>query len=408
MIKFLQNKLASKKIMVALSFLGLYFLSTGVSLAVFSYLRGDPSISWVSGGLEEARSKIDSKLPRTEECPINGEKFTKIEKDIWAKRRPITAVIENHVDSRPPSGLSRADVVYEVVAEGGITRFLAVFYCGASAKDLRIGPIRSARVYLVNWAGEYADNPLFVHSGGANTICKTCPGGVKPRSVVAREVDAFSLLSELGWRAFNGNALDAGTNIGYPEVWRDYERIPGAASEHTFMGSTDKLYDVGIERGFGYKNGSGVAWDSKFSPWKFVDGNAQAVRASEISFEFWDNKGDYDVTWKFDASGNVYKRSNGGKQHTDFDNKEQLQAKNVVIQFVKERGPVDGEYHMFYEVVGSGRALIFQNGNVIEGTWKKNSLSSRTKFFDSKGVEVTFVRGVTWIEVVPNGNEIEY
>ncbi|OGM05824.1 hypothetical protein A2125_01995 [Candidatus Woesebacteria bacterium GWB1_43_5] len=407
-ITLLKAKLASKKVMTILSFLGLYFLSTGVSLAVFSYLGGNPSVSWVSGSLDEARSKINTNLPKTEECPINGEKFTKVEKDIWSNRRPITAVIENHLDSRPPSGLSRADVVYEVVAEGGITRFLGVFYCGTAEADTRIGPIRSARVYLVNWAAEYADSPLFVHSGGANTICKTCPGGVKSRSQVAREVDAFSLLTELGWRYFNGNALDAGTNIGYPEVWRDYERILGAASEHTYMGSTDKLYDVGIERGFGYKNSDGVAWNKSFSSWKFVDGAPQTPTASKISFEFWSNKADYNVVWEYDKTNNIYKRSNGGKEHIDLDNKARLQAKNVVIQFVKERGPVDQESHMFYEAVGQGKALIFQNGSVIEGAWKKSSLSSRTKFFDSKGAEVSFVRGPIWIEAVPAGNEIDY
>ncbi len=400
--------MASKKAMTLISFLGLYLLSAGISLAVFTYLKGDPSISWISGDLEEARSKISS-IPKTQECPINGGKFTKIEEDIWNKRRPVTAVIENHVDSRPPSGLSRADVVYEVIAEGGITRFLSVFYCGASASDVRIGPIRSARVYLVNWAAEYSDSPIFVHSGGANNICKTCPGGVKPRTDVAPEVDAFSLLTKLGWRYFNGNAMDAGTNIGYPEVWRDYERIPGAASEHTFMGSIDKLSKVAQERGFGYKNSSGVAWTDSFSPWKFADDAPMASpKASKIDFEFWANKPEYNVSWAYSKDGNVYKRSNGGKEHIDLDNKEQLSAKNVVIQFVKERGPVDKEHHQFYEVVGSGDILLFQNGNVIEGKWKKSSISARTEFFDKKGAEISFVRGTTWIEAVPIGNEIKY
>jgi len=77
------------------------------------------------------------------------------------------AMIENHLDSRPPSGLSRADVIYEAVAEGGITRFLTVFYCGVASEDVRIGPIRSARIYFLDFASEYGDKPLFVHQGGA-------------------------------------------------------------------------------------------------------------------------------------------------------------------------------------------------------------------------------------------------
>src|SRR3989344_2601173 len=257
--------LGSKKAMLILGFLGLYLTTTGVSWALFSYLAEGPGSALTStDGLSGARSKIDLSLPKTETCPINGQMFTKPERDIWMGRRPIIAVIENHLDARPQSGLSKADLIYEVVAEGGITRFLTVFYCGASAADVRIGPIRSARIYLVNWATEYGDSPLFVHVGGANNICNNCPGGVKFRGDVAREILALEELIKLDWRYAKGNALDAGANAGFPVVWRDYERIPGAATEHTYMGSTDKLFDLGIERGFAYKNEDGVAWDKNF------------------------------------------------------------------------------------------------------------------------------------------------
>ena len=401
----IRNKLASRRVVAVISFIGLYFLSAGASLAIFSYLKSGPSIS-LSGDLTDARSKI-ADLPRTQECPINGEMFSTVEENIWKGRRPITAVVENHKDSRPPSGLSRADVVYEVVAEGGITRFLSVFYCDAASQDVRIGPIRSARVYLVNWAGEYADSPLFVHSGGANTVCGSCPGGVKPKGTVDPEVDAFTLLTNLGWRYYSGNALDAGTNVGYPVVWRDYERIPGVASEHTFMGSTDKLYEEGAKRGFSAVS-DGVAWNANFVPWKFADDNPQTPTASKISFGFWDGMPDYDVTWEYDKANNQYLRFNGGTKHYDLDSGEQLNAKDVVIEFVDEKGPVDKEHHMFYDVVGKGDALIFQNGSVIEGTWKKNSISSRTQFYDKNGSEISLVRGKIWIEAVPAGNKIDY
>src|SRR3990172_7795880 len=132
------------------------FMSTkafmiGASFALFSYLGGEPGVNVDLGdGLSGSRSKIKD-LPKTEECPINGGKFTKIEKGIWETRRPLAAMIENHVDSRPASGISKADVVYEAVAEGGITRFLAIFYCGVAASEVKIAPVRSARIYFVNW-----------------------------------------------------------------------------------------------------------------------------------------------------------------------------------------------------------------------------------------------------------------
>lgn len=408
LISKIQEKINSRRVMVTLSFVGLYLLSSGISLVAFSYLKGDPQFVNISGSLDEVRSKLSLDLPRTEECPINGKKFTTIEKNIWESRRPITAVIENHLDSRPQSGLSKADVIYEYVAEGGITRFLGVFYCGSAASDVRIGPIRSARTYGIHLAGEYGDAPLFVHSGGANNICRTCPRGEKPRGDVAKEVDAFSLLAELGWRYANGNALDAGTNAGFPEVWRDYERIPGVATEHTYMGSTDKLYTLGEERGFGFKNADGEPWNKSFKAFRFANNVENGGNTKKISFEFWSNKGDYDVVWEYEAGSNQYLRSTGGKRHTDLDNKEQLRTNNVVIQLTKEEGPVDRESHMFYEVIGRGKALIFQNGNAIEGSWEKSSLPARTRFYDKSGAEISFVRGPIWIEIVPDGNTIDY
>ena len=121
---------SSKAFTVAASFAGLYLLSLGVAVLVFSRSGGGLAVKTTSDVTESKRTKIDPNLPKNQACPLNGRLYTTPEKDIWETRRPITAMIENHVDSRPQSGLSRSDIVYEAVAEGGITRFLAVFYCG--------------------------------------------------------------------------------------------------------------------------------------------------------------------------------------------------------------------------------------------------------------------------------------
>jgi hypothetical protein len=401
---------SSRKFTLVASLLGLYLLISGISLVGFSFLKKSPSQASQASQNTNSKFKINPSLPKTEACPINGAMFTKAEKDIWAARRPITAMIENHVDSRPPSGLSKADVVYEAVAEGGITRFLTVFYCGASAEDVNIGPIRSARIYFLDFASEYGDNPLFVHQGGANNICNNCPGGVKPYGDIATKVDVYKVLSKIGWSNGKlGNDMDGQTNLGLPAIWRDLERIPNAAWEHTVIGSTDKLFEEGAKRGFAYADAGGVAWDKNFVSWNFIDGKASDnPTASDISFEFWSNKPDYDVEWKYDKAKNIYMRFDGSKEHIDFNNKEQLSASNVVLEFAKEEGPVDKEIHMYYTTTGTGKALVFQNGDVVEATWKKDSRVSRTKYFDSKGKEIAFVRGVTWVELVPSGNKINY
>jgi hypothetical protein len=181
-----------------------------------------------------------------------------------------------------------------------------------------------------------------------------------------------------------------------------------SAWEHSVVGFTDKIFDEAAKRGFSEKDDKGNSWEKDFISWKFMDDKSlDSPKASEISFEFWSNKSDYDVSWKYDKGTNSYLRFNGGKEHIDHETKKQLSVKNVVIQFVKEKGPVDKEGHMFYTTVGKGEALLFQNGDTVEGTWEK-SQSGRTKFLDSEGKEIQFVRGLIWIEGVPAGNKINF
>ena len=394
---------SSKKFVLVLGFLGLYLLSTGTSWAIFSYLRQEPDQqSEALTSLAEARSKINLGLPRESECPINGGMFTEVEKNIWEKRRPIAAILENHVESRPPSGISRADIVYEAVAEGGITRFLAIFYCGAVAEELNIAPVRSVRVYFIDWAAEYGDKPIFMHVGGANDFSGT--------GETVRAARALELLATLGWRVAKGNDFDTTYDSGFPIFWRNYERLGRpVATEHTMTASLDAAYKEAEKRGFAAKDSEGISWDENFVSWRFEDDRkVTPPEVTNISFGFWSNKPDYDVEWTYDAAENRYLRRNGGKEHIDLDTGTQLSAKNVVVMFVRERASVDKNKHLLYTTVGSGRALVFQNGRVVEGTWNKDAREARTIFLDSSGKEIPLVRGVSWIEIIPAGKKVDY
>lgn len=390
-------------------FLGLFLVSTGVSLAGFTFLAKDSPLTPVNIKTGAKVSRVDLSKPKTESCPINGAMFTKAEKDIWSKKRPIVAIIENHQESRPQSGLSRADVVYEIVAEGGITRFLSVFYCGIADNEYVIGQIRSARVYFINYALEYGDKPLFTHWGGANNICSNCPGGIKTKGDIDPRVDAYKLLEKIGWvNGRYGNDMNGATNTGYPALFTDDRRM-NLATEHQKVGSTDKIYEEATKRGFDYEDSDGNAWDENFKSWKFIEEKALSTpKYSSIKFNFWDSMAGYDVEWKYDQAKNTYFRFNAGVEHKDLENGEQLTAKNVAIVYAKEEGPVDKEHHMLYTVTGEGKALVFQNGDAIEGKWKKATANDRLKFVDSEGVEIPFVKGQIWIEVLPIGNEVNY
>src|SRR4030043_707680 len=217
--------LNKKKLTIIIGGLLLYLASTGVSYAAFRFIVR-PAPSMISPlAVDEARSRVDLTPPKAEACPLNGQLFTKGEKGIWEGRRPLTVMIENHADSRPQSGLSGADVVYEAVAEGGITRFLAVFYCQDGGI---VGPVRSARTYFLDFISEYGNYPLYVHVGGANQ-----PG----------PADAISQISDYDWSGYNDlNQF----SISAPTFLRDEDRLGHpVATEHTMYSSVSKLWDFG-------------------------------------------------------------------------------------------------------------------------------------------------------------------
>lgn len=381
------NKFLDKKVLAGL--IGLYLLSAGLSYFAFSYFAGGATGSPLSpaGG---KKITVDKSAPKTEECPINGQMLTKAERELWETRRPLMVMIENHEEARPQSGLTNADIVYEAIAEGGVTRFLTVFYCNV-AEEVQVGPVRSARVYYMDWASEYGENPLYIHVGGANK-----PG----------PADALGFIKKYGWENYNDlNQF----SIGFPTFWRDYERLDGVATEHTMYSTTEKLWEIAKERGLTNKDEDGVSWDENFVGWSFMDGKANSSpAATKIAFPFWEGHAMYAVEWMFDATTNSYKRDNGGTPHKDLNNDQQIQASNVVILYTRAKGPIDELKHMLYDTIGTGKALIFQNGDVVEATWSKKTREARTKFTDKKGKEIQFVRGQTWVEVLDPSSKVEY
>lgn len=382
-----------KLISVLIGGLVLYFISTGISYAAFRFLVGPVAPSLVSPlPVEEARSRVDLTAPKTEACPLNSKMFTKGERQIWEGRRPLTVMIENHADARPQSGLSKADIIYEAVAEGGITRFLAVYYCGATAEDFIIGPVRSARTYYLDFASEYGDYPLYAHVGGANQ-----PG----------PSNALGQIGDYGWLA-KGNDMNQ-FSLGFPTFWRDYERLGRpVATEHTMYTTADKLYEIAHQRGLDAKDDEGNKWDEDWRSWEFKDDTSEKGKVDNIEFNFWSGYKEYAVNWQYNQENNQYFRFNGGQAHKDLNNEEQLMAKVVVVQFMREKGPINELKHLLYTTTGTGKAIVFQDGQATQATWSKTKRQDRTIFKDSGGKEIKFNRGPIWIEIVPLGKEVSY
>ena len=383
----------NKKVTVLLSII-LYFGTTFLSYSYFSKQSSaanptDSTNPATMGKIDNDYEALtfDENAPKTEPCPLNGALYSKDQRKWWETHRPLGVMIENHQEARPQSGISFADVVYEAVAEGGITRTLSVFYC----RDAGIvGPVRSARTYFLDYISEYGPYPLYTHVGGANS-----PG----------PANALGQIIDYGWNQYNDLSQ---FSIGFPTFKRDESRLGHeVATEHTMYSVTNKLWDIGKKRGLTQVDKSGAQWDEDFVPYTFKeDAPADKRPASQtIHIDFWNNP-NYSVDWKYDKAKNVYLRNNGGEPHMDRNPKKQLSAKNIVVLFMKESHAMDGyenNAHMLYGNKGTGEATIFMDGKEITGTWEKADREGRTQLFDDAGKEIKFNRGVIWFEIQPTG-----
>ena len=390
------------KLITIFTALGLYLLSTGLSYAAFNLTLGGSTQTAIDSPLAKVspsnkpKFKVDPSIPRDRVCPLNGVKYTNKEEDIWNTRRPLAIMIENSAEARPHSGISRADIIYEALAEGWITRFMAVFYCNTPFENIVVAPVRSARTYFVDWVSEY--DALYTHVGGANRVGPNADI-TDPRADALGQIDRYGIkdMDQFG--------------IGYPDCYRNPDRIDHpVATEHTMVCFTDNLYKIAEKRGWTNVDDGGIPWDKNFKPWVFKDDAEEIDRGTtnSVTLVFAEGYDKYDVVWEYDKVSNSYKRSNGGVAHLDLENNEQLTSKNVIVQLTKLIGPVDDLGHLLYTTIGSGKAIIFMDGQVTVGTWSKKTRVSRTTFFGPDGREVKFNRGLIWIAGIPSEKQVTY
>jgi len=278
---------------------------------------------------------------------------------------PVGVMIENLATIRPQAGLVKANVVYEALVEGGITRFLAVFTLTESID--KIGPVRSARPYYIDWVKEL--NAMYAHVGGSPQAMSD----IQTKGVI--NLDQF---------------YDP-TNF-----WREKLKRP---IEHN-MFTSGRLLTLGLA-------GKDALTEGDFEPWVFKDDAALSERldmTNPITIDF--SSASYQVVYQYDRATNTYNRFQADQPHVDMDTNEQISPKNVLVQYVKT-GLADAQ-RLTMETVGSGDALLFRDGQVIEGSWSKDSVNDRTLFTDASGEPMEFTSGQTWVEVVPDDRTVTY
>lgn len=333
-------------------FLFIFLIFLTATLSGFYFYKKFYPFSENKGGIFGFLPSV--KKEEKEICPLTGQLVEK-EK---AKRWPAAIVIENHFAARPQSGLEKADLVFEALAEGGITRFLAFFHC----QDVEeIGPVRSARPYFLKWASEY--KALFAYVGGSPKALRLIP------TFLVYDLNQF----------FNSQYF-----------WRTKTR----PAPHNVYTSTEKLLKAGKQK-FHFK-------EFIFSGYQFKDESLWEERKEiqEIKINY--RSSIFVVIWKYSKEKNTYLRFQGGKSFIDKTTNNQIEAKNIVLMWVSTfKEDNYGRLAMVLE--GKGKAQVFQEGKSIEATWKKQSPSSQTLFFDKEGKEIQFTKGNIWIQVLPLG-----
>ena len=273
-------------------------------------------------------------------------------------KKTVTAVlIENSPDARPQSGIRQAEVVYEAIAEGGITRFLALYQQNTPGT---VGPVRSLRMYFLDWAAPYQAS--IVHVGG-------------------------SLYSLQEIRNGQYRDVDIENHRGYS--WRATDRY----APHNVYTSFEKLGPLNAELGF---------TQSEFTSFSRTDGKAsEQPNATSIDIKM--SSTQYNSHYSYDAATNTYARNQGNGPHTDREDG-QVSPSVVVALKVDMTTVMEDGYRQNIGTTGSGTAYVFQNGTVQEVTWQKSDRFSPLKLTDANGADINLVRGQTWVAAVPNGS----
>ena len=279
-------------------------------------------------------------------------------------------MIENSDAARPQSGLQDAGVVFEAMAEGGVTRFMALFQ---DTSPQYIGPVRSLRPYYIDYAAPFQAS--IVHVGGSPDALSEVTNGS------SRNLDQF----------YNGSY---------------FTRITSRDAPHNVYTSFAELDQLNQSKGY---------TSSKFTSWARKADKPLAVPTAK-TIDLSVSGPDYYSHYDYDSTTNSYARNEGGAPHLDYvsatDTSGVLLKPKVVIAIVvpETQGALDasGAYYSNYATSGSGVAYVFQDGGVTQGTWTKAGTTDQLLFTDANGHALKLNAGQTWVTLVTDTSQVSY
>ncbi len=288
--------------------------------------------------------------------------------------RPLAIMVQNNPKARPHSGLIYADIVFELVAEGGVTRFITVF----SSYDADIiGPVRSGRIYFAEIARSL--DPIYTFWG-------TYP-------------QAYEEIKNMDMDVLDANST---AYVNYTSAgWRDPSR--NESLEHTAFIDTYGIKEDAEKYGYSLEGGQ--------SPMAFKIDAPEAERGSINDIEVNFSSESYLAGFAYDKDTNKYLKSLAGQPHVDYETNKQISLNNVVVLITDIEGPIDNAGHMVVRSTGThneSEAYYFMDGNVIEGTWARESIFDPFEFKDTGGNQILFNRGSTWVCIIQSIERLSY
>ncbi len=328
---------------------GTLVVAAGVVGAAYFYAQPTTEVA------DQVAQKKTANKKQTETVTKYYSPLTGVEvADQAATKRQVTAVmIENSQTARPQSGIKPAGIIYEAIAEGGITRFLTLHQ---EDRPGLIGPVRSLRPYYIAWLAPFDASVAHV-GGSANALKEIRNGSYK-------DIDQF----------FNGSYF-----------WRAKDR----AAPHNVYTSFDKLDALNQKKGY-------VSSDFTAFPRK-LDSPATKPTAKAINVTV--SGPLYNSAYAFDTTTDSYLRSEGGVAHNDREAGRMNPKVVIVIKVPTQKGYEDG-YREQMTTAGFNTAYIFQDGIVIQGFWRKSGTKSQIQFYDHAARPIALNAGQTWITVV--------
>ena len=279
------------------------------------------------------------------------------------KNRPVFVVVENHPDARPQWGLTSSDIVWEMVAEGGITRMM-LMYADASRIPEKVGPIRSARHYFVDLAEGF--DGIFVHFGYSP----------KAKAQIANH---------------NVNNIN-----GLVDNYFYRDRSRNVASEHTSYTTCEEIKNAIANKEYRTEIGE----DYK-SPFKFND-KAKNLSApcNELTVSY---SSGYTYTYTYDKENNVYRSTLNGNKFVDSEGTQQ-NFENIIICYTNISSMNDSKGRVDFDL-SEGKGIYASNGSYTEITWKKGDSADMMKFYNKNGDELSLNTGRTYIGILDNDRE---